>query len=247
MNRVQDAPTDRLSTPKSRRRGWRWGIVLLGLAGLSIIALFSIQVFGRVYGLEFSPHTFQRRYFHYYELPLLQIQITPIHRSDWTKSLELQLVSDGLVGSDNSPELRWDLDWAQPGARSLVLGDANILCEYLDSRDANGRLRWQEWTDRNPELAKSLWATVERLAIEKLYLLVPDVFALADRAADAAEFQQAIAETLGDRFELLARTQIELGDRPSAIGLAKQGRLFAQDHGFLRELAEQNSDRASDP
>ncbi len=246
MSTAGDASKDRFAARTSSRRGWRWGIVLLAAAGLSITGYFSIQVFGRVSGEEFSPHTFQRRFFFYYEVPSLQFQITPIYRSERTNLLEEQLVSEGLVGSDDSSEPRWDLVWAQQGARSLDFGDANILCAYLDTRDANDHLRWRDWTDKNPELAKVLWATVDRLAKDQLYLMVPDVFALADGVTDAAELERAIADTLGNRYELLARTQIELGNQRSAIQLAKQGLFFAKDHRSLRELAESNLDQASD-
>lgn len=242
MSNVNDASTDRFAARKSPRRGWRWGILLLGAAGLSVIAYVSIQIFGRIYGEEFSPNSFQRRTFFYYELPLLQIQLTPIYRNESTNPLERLLVREGLVGSDDSSDLRWDLVRAQQGARSMDFGDANILCDYLDARDGNNRLLWQQWTEENPELAKVLWATVDRLAEEQLYLLVPDVFALADRSTDAPELEQTIAETLGDRYELLARTQIELGNPQAAVRLAKQGRFYAPDRLSLQELADESQD-----
>jgi hypothetical protein len=242
MSNVKNASTDRFPAPKSSRRGWRWGIFLLGAVGLSIVAYVSIQIFGRVYGEEFSPNTFQRRNFFYYELPLLQIQITPIYRDECTNPLEQHLLRETLIGSEASSELRWDLVWAQQGARSMDFGDANILCDYLDARDGNNRLRWRDWTDENPELAKVLWATVDRLAAEQLYLLIPDVFVLADRATDAPELEETIAETLGDRYELLARTQIELGNTLAAVRLAKQGLFYAPNRLSLRELADERQD-----
>jgi hypothetical protein len=209
---------------------------LIGAAVLLVVGYFSTRIFGAVYGEEFSPNTFQRRRFSYYEIPLIHLQITPISREDYSNTLEKQLVDEKLVLSGEPNHARWDLVWARQGAQSPSHGDASILCAYLDARGEHHNLRWKSWTDENPQLAEILWATVRRLADQQLYLLVPDVFGLAGQATEPSSFQQAVSELLADRYELLARTQRELGDYPSARQLAQEGLHHDPNRQALKDI-----------
>jgi hypothetical protein len=226
--------------------------VLAGLAGLIAALYVSTRVFGSVSGEEFSPDLFQRRTFQYYEIPLLGFQITPIFREDATNDLERYLSSQKLV-QNTAVEPRWNLVWARQGAQSSHLGDAGILCAYLDARDADENSVWQTWSTKNPQLAKTLWATVDRLAEQGHYVLIPDVFSLASQAGEAVAFEQAVADTLAARYEMLARTQLDLGDPKLARELAEEGLRHAPERESLRRLSndlppgqdEQASDRTN--
>ncbi|MEM9587669.1 MAG: hypothetical protein AAGA03_10340, partial [Planctomycetota bacterium] len=63
---------------KSRsRRQRRLAILIAGLVcslAMAMVVLFP----GHVSGIEFAPSHFEARRFQFYELPLLQLQITPI-------------------------------------------------------------------------------------------------------------------------------------------------------------------------
>jgi hypothetical protein len=233
MSDVTNEPTSRYASTRPPRR-FRWWLVLVAAGGLLVVGYLSTRIFGWVSGEEFSPHTFQRRRFSYYEIPLIQLQVTPISRESSTNPLENHLATDMLGQSAVEP--RWDLVWARQGAQSPEMGDASILCAYLDARDGNGDLFWKTWTEKNPQLAKKLWTTVAGLAKQQLYLLVPDVFVLATQATDAASLEQNIDQLLADRYELLARTQAQRGNSQLARQLAEQGLRYAPQRESLQEL-----------
>ncbi len=233
MSDASNEPTGRHAPTRPPRR-FRWWLILVAAAGLLVVGYVSTRIFGGVSGEEFSPHTFQRRHFSYYEIPLIHLQITPVSRDQSTNPLESYLATDILVQSAVEP--RWDLVWARHGAQSSEFGDANILCAYLDARDGNGDLLWKTWSEKNPQLAKTLWTTVAGLAMQQLYLLVPDVFVLATQATDAASLEQNIGQRLADRYELLARTQAQSGNSLLARQLAEEGLRYAPERRSLHEL-----------
>jgi hypothetical protein len=233
MNDVTNEPTSRYASTRPPRR-FRWWFVLVAAGGLLVVGYLSTRIFGWVSGEEFSPDSFQRRRFSYYEIPLIHLQITPVSRESSTNPLENHLATDMLGQSAVEP--RWDLVWARQGAQSPEFGDASILCAYLDARDSNGDLFWKTWTEKNPQLAKKLWTTVLELAQQQLYLLVPDVFALAAQATDAASLEQNIGQLLADRYELLARTQVQRGNAQLARQLAEEGLRYAPQRRSLQEL-----------
>ena len=61
-------------------------LMSLFVAGLVVgaVVFYGTFRFGVVTGQEFSPGSFTRRQFHYLEVPLLQILVTPISRDDCT-------------------------------------------------------------------------------------------------------------------------------------------------------------------
>jgi hypothetical protein len=237
MSDAPSTPTQPATTASSPNRSSRAWLVLAGLAGLIAAMYVSTRVLGWVSGEEFSPDSFQRRRFEYYEIPLIQLQITPVSREDTTNDLERYLVSKKLV-QKTAAEPRWDLVWARQGTQTPHLGDAGILCAYLDALDTDGNSSWQTWSAKNPQLAKILWTAVDRLAEQRHYVLIPDVFSLAGQAREALVFEQAVAEKLADRYELLARTQLDLGDRQLARELAEEGLRQAPKRESLQRLLD---------
>jgi hypothetical protein len=222
-------------------------LLLAGLAGVASILYASTRLFGGVRGEEFSPDTFQRRTFAYHEIPLLRIQATPMVREEKTNSLERYLFGERLVPQTASPEPRWDLVRFARAGRGPVVGDAEILCAFLDARTDSGIHLWKEWSERNAELAKILWAEVQQLAEHRLYLLVPDLFELAERASEAAEFRQAIDDILADRYAALGAVQLELGNPDMARQMVERAERHAPQRASLRKLQQRLQEAATDP
>ena len=79
-----------------RPRDMVWLCLFGTLAGAAVVALATV-LFGHVTGEEFCPSTFARRSFHYLEIPLLHVQVSPISRSDATQTLERTLQSQGYI------------------------------------------------------------------------------------------------------------------------------------------------------
>jgi len=191
------------------------------MGGMTVVYL-TTHFLGHVHGEEFSPTTFERRSFAYYRIPLLRIQATPVVRQVTTNDLESFVRQEILVSHTSKGVPRWDLVRAHQAGRQAFAGDAHILCTYLDARTSTGGLIWQQWTEKNGELARILWAEVQELAEYGLYLLVPDLFELAEKTWEADAFQQAIDGRLAERYDQLAAVERELGNHRRAESLGER-------------------------
>jgi tetratricopeptide (TPR) repeat protein len=231
----------------------------IGLLFVLGIVVYSVSFFGHVKGEEFSPATFTRREFSYYEIPLLGLQISPIHRRDLTNVLESHLTRDKLVTAQAVTESgkRWDLVIARRGlegarGRALAQGNARILCEYLDALDSKSVHVWLTWTTENPELAKVVWPVVAQVARQDLYIFVPDLFELARNAGDPVELKAELDRWLVQQYLAFALTQQQLNRHEAAIELYSAVLQLDPSHadaliGRAKSLtALGNDDQASD-
>jgi len=72
------------ATTRAARRPWPKGVVyalwgILGILAATLLVFMLTLWFGGVHGTEFSPQTFERRSYSFYELPLVGVQVTAIH------------------------------------------------------------------------------------------------------------------------------------------------------------------------
>lgn len=220
----------------TRPRNPRLLLGIAGLAGLVLVFYIGTRFFGLVRGEEFTPDLFQRRTFEYYEIPLIRIQVTPIARQDNTNSLERYLRGQKFVPAARPTPPRWDLVSCSQAGRGVAVGDADILCAYLDAKDAEDTYVWRTWTEKHADLAKILWVEADHLADQRLYLLIPDLFELAARAADTAKFHRTLRQTMADRCETLARAQHELGHHHAALQLLDEALRYAPQRQSLWAL-----------
>ncbi len=276
------------SSSASRSRLWRT-IAISALASLFLVLvlLLSVLVFGRIEGEEFAPAAFQRRTFHYFEVPLVHLQVWPIQRKATTNPLEQWLRSKAFVrgiqddgesagGGSESPttenttetrtngedptggeepkdddqgekdgedDLRWDLVVARRGGRVTAVGDAGILCQYLDARTASGDLYWLAWTRNHQRLAKVTWTAVDQLARQQMYVFVPEVLERARNATDPSRLEAEIARSLADRFLELAVAQQKQQRHRVALELIDDG--LSYDPKNPRLLAAQRESRSA--
>jgi hypothetical protein len=232
------------ATPPSPRRklprwliwiGWTL-IVLLIFVG---IGAFITRQFGGVYGIELNPHTFARRSYSFYEVPLLGWQVVAIRRDDVESDAVTFLTDNKYVADPKQAPDEWHLVQGVRGISPVVIGDAKILAEYLEILDANNNFPWVEWSTKNPQLAKVLWPAVSRLAREEQYLYIGDLFDLAEGASDPVAFQAAVNARLASRLLALG---IELQGRNlhrSAVKyLSEAATLDPQDPTIKTALAK---------
>jgi hypothetical protein len=197
---------------------------LCTIPALVLLAYLTFYL-GYIQGQEFSPDTFHRREFSYYELPVFGLQVWPISRADCTGPLERFLEDKKLIAAkaDKAVEVRWDLVFSQRGvgtsSRRLAHSDAQILCYYLDAEDAAGTSVWLKWSEDHGEQARVLWPAVARIARQQLYLFAPDLMCLTHDNPTAAELQTRIAATLAQKYCLLAQTHHALGRHATAVEL----------------------------
>ena len=201
-------------------------ITVTGLALLLFLAVNAYVTFllGHVRGEEVAPATFQRREFAYFQVPLIEWQITGITHTDSTGDLEDYLIKEKLitVAIPKTPPdetLRWDLVRAHLNGVLTSRGEAEILCNYLDSEDADGNNLWVEWSKANPELAKVIWPEVLSVSQRELYIFVPDLLALAADASDPVDLKQKLDELLPQKYVQIATTQQQLARHELAVEL----------------------------
>jgi len=191
--------------------------------------------FGGVSGEEFSPDTFARRSFMYYEIPLIGKQVTPVDRDDKTNPLESYLCAQKLVPANKSTKPRWDLVYAQRSAQEVFRGDAAILCAYLDAEDKEGNLYWKTWTEDNPKLAKILWPAITRVAGQRLYLFAPEMLELAKAANAPDSFSRDLDRMLTQKYYHLGVIQQGMGLHETAVELLTEALNYAPNDKNLIE------------
>lgn len=173
---------------------------------------FFVLSFGHVQGTEFAPDGFSRREFVFYQIPLIQLQITPVVRWDVSNDLEGHLTRKKVVPSSNNPS-RWDS--VQVGMGSVTTnGEALILCNYLDATDEKGELVWLGWTksSENAKKFKPFWKAIRQAAQLEAYFCVPDLFRIAAESSDPITFQKQIDQLRLQRFTEAADDYAAVGD-----------------------------------
>jgi len=219
---------------------------LMAIAGWSVLgllaAVFGVYLLtvtlGAVHGVEFCPQTFERRSYSFYELPVIGIQVTGVRREDLPTAAETFLATAKLLPTPAGKQRDWHIVVGSRGLRLARKGDANILLQYLEAREANQEHRWVKWSEDHPELAKIFWPAVQRLAIEELYVFVPDLFDLTKLASDPAEFRKQVDRQLAARLAFVARRWLERGNQEAAKRLVGEVESLDPQNGELAGLRE---------
>lgn len=219
--------------------GARLGLVVIGVVLSLAVVVYSTFFFGLIQGEEFSPETFERRHFAYYEIPLVGFQVSPITHSDQTGDLEEFLVAKQIVPVKKGGNPRWDLVSASRGNVLASPGDAKVLCDYFDTVDADKKTVWLRWTEEHTELGILLWPAVADLAEQELYVFIPDLLELARQTTAADEFQSKLDQMLTVKYTDLAQTQQSLGRHEQAVELYSHALVRApQDINALQGRAQ---------
>lgn len=189
----------------------------------AVLAYVTVML-GHVSGEEIAPQTFQRRTFAYYQLPVVQLQISGITRSDSTGLLEDFLVDEKLITVANRktpphPTIKWDLVTANRMGMIFSRGEAEILCHYLDAKNVDDKLEWVEWSEEHPDLAKVIWPVVVSVAQQELYIFVPELMELAANATDPVQLKQQLDQLQSEQYQRVATTQQQLGRHELAVEL----------------------------
>ncbi len=188
----------RATTSKSNRIVRIWVSVITSVI-VSLILAGIILIQGRVSGIEFSPHTFQERSFSFYEIPLLERQITPIRRKTLSNSTLLYLRINGFVTTSSNPTSQWDLVSLTRGFIGDSLSDAELLLSPLSLR-VDDVSYWETWSEEQPEKARFFWPIAQKLAIRELYLFLPPLFEVAQKDLSQNEFQSAIKKQIREDY-----------------------------------------------
>ncbi len=155
--------------------------VVFALIVCAVLILMTL-IFGQVTGEEFCPNTFEQRRFHYFQIPILRTQVTGIQRKDMGLGMA-STVEDHASNVDSAATVKnWDLVSSKRVSAQQWLGDAKILCDLLTIRGKKSGYLWQTWSENYPHLADRFWPVVADTAQAGSYILMPDLFELAQQA-----------------------------------------------------------------
>lgn len=188
---------------------------------LGLLGFFVIRVAGFVEGEEFSPTHFRARQFTFYEIPILQWQITPIHRDASTPDAAISLTQKKLITPPPGEPDVWHLVSIKRGSSPVVNDDAALLMQQFRFV-ADGDVVWRKWSNDNPELAKILWPTIEKLSQRELYVLMPRLFEMIRKIEDPAALESFIAGYLKAEYESLIADMRDAGQDELADALAEE-------------------------
>ena len=227
MDNATATAQPRSGRPGNRTRGAGSGwlrafpFLVLTLMGILFLAIL-VAVFGMVQGEEFNPGTFERRYFRFYQIPLLRVQITPVRRDDHTESLESTIARQIRASSATDAPSRWDLVFAERTGSQPWVGDAQVLCDYLDLKNHDRTRKWEQWHDSHPQLARVLWPLVAEVAQARWYPLIPELLRLTERhtyrtEGDPQSLQTVLTDYLVLQYIAIGVDFQQLGDHRSAV------------------------------
>jgi hypothetical protein len=239
-------PTGATSAKAKTRRKWpRWlvwtGWSLLGVLAAVSLGTFLTLWFGGVHGVEINPHTFARRSYSFYEIPLLRWQVRGIRREDVASTSVDFLAQQKYVAPTKGAPNVWHIVAGTRGVSAPVIGDADILVRYLEAQDAEDYHVYVKWSEKNPNLAKLFWPAVSRLAQEEEYLFIPDLFELAESATDPVAFQTALNKKVAERLFELGQHLQEAEEHGEAKKLLEEASQLDTTNPLIRRAVEKSA------
>ena len=194
------------------------------MAGLTLVFLVAgVAMFGGVTGEEFSPQKFTMRRFHYWQVPLLGVQVWPVQltKIDGDEDeLARYIRRNKLHGDIRSNAPHWDIMTIDELGSKPFRGNASILTQYLRQPGATGMQSWLDWTKKNPKSAAVFWPIVATLAEENLYPVIPSLMEAA-RSMEADDFEDQLRALAVEEVEAFSKAEGEAGETERVASLKK--------------------------
>ncbi|TWT82403.1 hypothetical protein CA13_38660 [Planctomycetes bacterium CA13] len=203
---------------------------------VSLFLFLFVRVQGSVTGREFSPDTFSVREFHFYEIPLLNLQITPIKRTSVTPNTATYLRQKSLIQAPKKPTDTWHLVYLSRGFTGRTPADSELLLLQLNL-DHNGNAYWRQWSIDHPQHAPFFWSVIQRLAKREMYLLMPPLFELAQLEQSTEAMTEKINQSLSSQYVDLIKDMRAADRTVLADGLLKEALKDFPNDADLRKLA----------
>ena len=206
-------------------------IALLAIVLIALILMSVLTAASKVTGTEFSPHTFDTRSFQFNEVPLTEVQVTGNIRTTITDSTSRYLVANKLIQPiKNNP--RWDLVRISRAFRSGDPADTTILLAYLNGQ-GGAKFDWEQWSKDHAPAAKVFWPFIQQMAIDRLYLMMPQAFEIAENETDANALQSKLNAYLLSELPEFSRDLAAAGYRDIAVSALESA---IQQHGANEAL-----------
>ena len=212
-----------------------------------LFGFFVIRTQGYVSGVEFAPSHFQIRDFSFYEIPLLQHQITPIHRKTHSSATATYLRQKSLIPLTGGPAKTWHLVSISRGLTGTTPADASFLVDQMKLR-FGGKDYWRQWSIDHPAKAALFWPKIQKLAGRELYVLIPALMELV--AADSTKpggntktgntqaLQSKIDEYLQNQYLTLIGDMTAADREPLATALLAEARSDYPDNPTFKAMEE---------
>lgn len=169
---------------------------------LTFALFIVIKTQGFVSGHEFSPTHFQLREFSFYEIPLIHVQITPIKRAGSTPTTATYVRQNALIRPQTGAPTSWHLVSISRGLTGSTAADANLLIDQMHLQTGGDEF-WRKWSIDHPKRAKVLWPVIQKLAERELYILMPQLFELAQIDQTPQQLQLNIDKLLRRQYRSL--------------------------------------------
>jgi hypothetical protein len=210
-----------------------------------LVGFFVIRTQGYVSGVEFAPSHFQTRDFNFYEIPLLHLQITPIHRKVRTGKTANYLRQKSLIPATAGPAETWHLVSLSRGLTGKTAADASYLVDQLQLGGAGNEF-WRQWSIDHPSKAALVWPTIQKLADRELYVLIPALMELI--SSDGKSTQQSgealqtdIDQYLQEQYISLIRDMTAANRGPLAAALLAEARSDYPDNQDFKTMEARSS------
>ncbi len=177
---------------------------MIGISALllTLLLFIVIRTQGHVTGKEFSPTHFQQRDFSFYEIPFIHLQITPIHRAGSTPTTAMYVRQSSLIKPYTGAPQVWHLVSISRGLTGQTPANPQLLLDQLELQHA-GDAYWRKWSIDHAKRAKVLWPVIQQLAERELYILMPELFELAQLDLNPQQLQSRIDEMLSQQYHSL--------------------------------------------
>ena len=256
---VQSNVDGAASTAWRQRRRKRlsriWIRLLVSLGVACLLGLF-VWLFGQVRGEEFSPQSFRARTFVYYQIPLIQWQVTPIKRQNTTpaitaflrqkKWLNAPFQRSEKADTGSSPTIpstltTWHLVRTGRAEYDGQADDAHLLISQLRLM-RGGSFVWKAWSQEHPEMAAVFWPWIQRLAERELYIVMPRLFEIV-RGVDDVDTLRLVGDAfLREQYASLVTDMRLAGREGLAAALLNEALLDYPDDEELLALKTNDSD-----
>ncbi len=190
-------------------RFWTLLLALLFCGFASLILLIGWIFLGFIGGSELCPHTFKTRDFGYWQPAFFTLGINKVEKENDQFAISLELT--GVLKPE--PHVRWDLIEDNFTSRMSRDQEAKFLTDVIFRRSASAEFAWVEWTIAHPDQAARLWPWVRRLAVDRLYVITPELFFQAKAAEHLPpdEFEAILSKTIHRELQWLSREAIDAG------------------------------------
>lgn len=156
---------------------------LLFLLAIALCGLLSFFYVGAINGTEFSPNTFQSRSFRYLRIPGTMSRLGPTTLGPTFSTTELEILKHltRQNGSDTWHPI------AIVNSNLAPKYPAALLVESLSRKSPEGNSIWAAWSAKNPALASTLWPFIQSMALNNIYLEIPNILEFAENYSGPVE------------------------------------------------------------